>query len=160
MWRTPSHVFSYLLSLTTAQFCRFQMRSSFRYEDMMYLVFQDYQIIKSKFSYCLLIWMFWSRKSKNLIKMVHGRSLRIVANDKLSDFKTLFWNINEIKIHQKNLQILTMEVYKIINGNEKNYVIINERHYVTDSIAEKTDCFVLHLPPYHWIFNASKIVLN
>ena len=81
--------------------------------------------------------------------MVHGRSLRIVVNDKLSDFKTLFSNINEIKIHQKNLQILTMEVYKLIDGNEKNYVIINERHYVTDSIAEKTDCFVLHLPPYH-----------
>ena len=63
--------------------------------------------------------MFCSRKSKNLIKLVHGRSLRIVVNDKLSDFKTLFSDSDKIKIHQKNLQILTMEVYKIIKGNEK-----------------------------------------
>ena len=45
---------------------------------------------------------------------VHERSHSIVANDKHSLFKTLLSNNDEIKIHQRNLQTLMAEVYKII----------------------------------------------
>ena len=51
------------------------------------ILFQS--MIKSQFSYCPLIWMFCSRKSKNLINKIHERSLRIVTNDKKSNFEDL-----------------------------------------------------------------------
>ena len=46
-------------------------------------------MIISQFNYCLLIWMFSSRKSNNLINKVHERSLRIVSGDNHSSFKSL-----------------------------------------------------------------------
>lgn len=118
MWRMPSHVFSYLLSLTTAQFCRFQMRSSFRYEDMMYLVFQDYQIIKSKFSYCLLIWMFWSRKSNHLINKLQKNYLRIISENRKSNFEMVLENRKNSQFTKELLKYTLMgKADKILIGN-------------------------------------------
>ena len=71
-------------------------------------------MIKSQLSYCPIIWMFSSRQSNNLISKVHERSLRFITNDENSSFKTLFQNINDITVHQRHLQILMTEVYKIV----------------------------------------------
>ena len=49
------------------------------------ILFQS--MIKSQFSYCPLIWMFCSRKSNNFINKIRERSLRIVTNDKNSNFE-------------------------------------------------------------------------
>ena len=74
------------------------------------------EMIRSPFNYCPLIWMFSSRKAKNLINKVHERSLRIVSGDNHSSFKRLLSKRQEITIHQRNLQVLMTETYKIING--------------------------------------------
>ena len=73
-------------------------------------------MIKSQFSYCPLIWMFSSRKSNNLINRIHERSIRIVSSDNESNFENLLEKNKEITIHQRNLQILMIEVFKKING--------------------------------------------
>ena len=44
-------------------------------------------MIKYRFSYCPLIWMPSSGKSNNLINKLHEGSLRIISNDKESDFQ-------------------------------------------------------------------------
>ena len=69
-----------------------------------------------QFSYCLLIWMFSSRKSNNLINKIYEGSFRIITVDKESDFQTLLENRNQRTIHQRNLPALMIEVYKIIEG--------------------------------------------
>ena len=46
------------------------------------ILFQS--MIKLQFSYCPLIWMFFSRKSNNYMNKIYERSLRIVTNDKNS----------------------------------------------------------------------------
>ena len=71
-------------------------------------------MINSQFSYCPIIWMFSSQRSNNLINKVHERSLRLITNDENSSFETLLQNMNDITVHQRNLQILMTEVYKII----------------------------------------------
>ena len=73
-------------------------------------------MIKSQFGYCPIIWMFSSRRSNNLISKVQERSLRLITNDENSSFETLLQNINDITVHQRNLQILMTEVYKIVKG--------------------------------------------
>ena len=90
-------------------------------------------MIKSQFSYCPIIWMFSSRRSNNLINKVHERSLRLITNNENSSFETLLQNINDITVHQRNLQILMTEFYKIIKGEApaimKNLFIFRENIY-------------------------------
>ena len=59
--------------------------------------------------------MFCPRRSSNLIKKVQERALCITCNDQLTDLKSLLSNHNGITIHQRNLQVLMTEIYKIIN---------------------------------------------
>ena len=43
--------------------------------------------ISLQFGYCPLVWMFHFRELNNRINRIHGRSLRIVYNDKQSTFE-------------------------------------------------------------------------
>ena len=45
-------------------------------------------IIKSQFSYCLLIRMFCSCSLNNLINRIYKRALRLIHNDHVSSFRT------------------------------------------------------------------------
>ena len=68
-------------------------------------------MVKSQFSYCPLIWMFCSRIANNLISKIQ----ELITNDETSTFEHLLQANNEIT-HQKNLQVLMVEAFKIING--------------------------------------------
>ena len=70
-------------------------------------------MIKSQFNYCPLVWMFCSRKSNNLINKVQERALRLITNDYQSSFNILLDKFNEFSVHQRNLQTLMIELYKI-----------------------------------------------
>ena len=72
-------------------------------------------MVKSQLNYCPLVWMFCPRRSNNLINKVQERALRITYNDQLTNVKSLLLNHIEITIHQRNLQVLMTEIYKIIN---------------------------------------------
>ena len=71
--------------------------------------------IVSQFNYCPLIWMYCKRKSNNLINRIHERALRIAYNDYISDFNSLLRKDNTVTIHQRNIQVLTTEIYKTLN---------------------------------------------
>ena len=60
--------------------------------------------------------MFSSRKSKNLINKIRDWSLRIISDDKESDLQALLEKPNQLTIHQRNLQVLMIEVYKTLNS--------------------------------------------
>ena len=55
-------------------------------------------MVNSQLNYCPLVWMFCSRGSNNLINKVQERTLRIIYNGQLTDFKSLLLNHNEITI--------------------------------------------------------------
>ena len=60
--------------------------------------------------------MFCSRQLNNLINKVLERSLRLKHRDETRDFQQILREQNEITIHQRNLQVLMTEVYKIVNS--------------------------------------------
>ena len=68
--------------------------------------------ITSQFGYCPLVWMFHSRAINNRINKLHERSLRIVYKDRNSTFEDLLEKDNSVTIHQRNLQMLLLEMYK------------------------------------------------
>ena len=72
--------------------------------------------VESQFSYCPLVWMFHSRNLNNRINRLHERALRISYRDTISSFEELLLNDNSFTIHEKNLQRLAIEMYKVKNN--------------------------------------------
>jgi len=72
--------------------------------------------INSQFGYCPLVWMNHSRKLNNKINKIHERALRIVYDDANSSFKELLTKDNSVTIHDRNLQVLVTEMFKIKKG--------------------------------------------
>ena len=69
----------------------------------------------AQFNYCPLIWMCHSRENNNKINRLHERCLRIVYNDYISPFEDLLKIDGSISMHNKNLQSLAIEMFKIVN---------------------------------------------
>ena len=72
-------------------------------------------IIKSQFAYCPLVWMFCFRQSNNFINKIHERALKLIYQDNCN-FQVLLEKQHDFSTHQRNLQFLMTEVYKIVNG--------------------------------------------
>ena len=70
---------------------------------------------RSQFNYCPLIWMCHSRTNNRKINRLHERCLRIIYG-KQSSFIKLLEKDNFVSIHQRNLQILAIEMFKVSNG--------------------------------------------
>ena len=69
----------------------------------------------SQFSYFPLVWMFHSRKLNHRIYEIHERALRSVCNDHQCTFEELLEKDNSFTIHERNLQELAIEMFKVNN---------------------------------------------
>ena len=68
----------------------------------------------SQLSYCPLAWTFHSRTINNKINTLHEKALTLVYTSKPNlSFNDLLKDDKSVKIHQKNLQILATEIYKV-----------------------------------------------
>ena len=88
--------------------------SIFKDSKKMKLMIQN-TFVLSHFNYCPLIWMFNGRNIDKKINKIQERALRITYKDNTSQFKELLEKDNSVSIHQKNLQLLMIEVYKTKN---------------------------------------------
>ena len=102
---------------------------------------------KSQFSYCPLVWMCHSRANNSKINRLHERCLRIIYSDKQSPFEALLEKDGSVSIHNRNIQILATEMFKIKNDlspeimielfeqrNEHHYNLRNNVHFITPQI--------------------------
>ena len=56
--------------------------------------------------------MFHDRAANSRINKIHERALRIVYRDTESSFDELLAKHNSVSVHQRNLQLLMIEIYK------------------------------------------------
>ena len=70
---------------------------------------------KSQFSYGPLVWMCHSRGNNGKINRLHEHCLRIIYSNKQLSFETLLEKDGSVSVHNRNLQILATEMYKIEN---------------------------------------------
>ena len=100
---------------------------------------------ESQFSYCPLVWMFCSRTLNNRINKLHERALRIVYRDDISTFKQLLNEDKSVTVHDRNIQLLAIEMYKVKNNispcSLSDFVSIkelnNEMRQISDSERNK-----------------------
>ena len=85
--------------------------SKFLCEEKLRLIMKTF--VESQFNYCPLIWMFHSRKLNTKINKLHERALRIVYKDENLTFQQLLEKDNSFTIHERNLQKLAIEMYKV-----------------------------------------------
>ena len=72
--------------------------------------------ILSQFSYYPLIWMYHSRKMNNQVSKLHECPLRLVYNNKNPSFRELLEKDNSVTIHERNIQVLLTEIFKVKSG--------------------------------------------
>ena len=70
----------------------------------------------SQFNYCPLIWMFHIRQLNNRINKIQEGALRLVYKDKKLTFDDILKLDNSVTLHQRNLQILATEIFKVKNS--------------------------------------------
>ena len=70
----------------------------------------------SNFSYCPLIWLFYTKGANYEINRTHKRALRVLYEDYESTFEELLDRDEANTTHKKNLQILIVEVCKTIKS--------------------------------------------
>ena len=119
-----------------------------------------------------MIWMYCQWKSNNLINKIHERTLliRIAYDDYVSDFGFLLEKDDSVTIHQRNIQVLTLEIYKtqknlnptFMNDDDINprgiskhgYVKVNffsgatseaMKDYINPTIRLKPDAVLIHV---------------
>ena len=87
----------------------------------------------SEFDYCPLVWMFHSRKLNSRVNKLHERALRIVYQDYASSFTELLEKDNSTTIHNRNIQLLATELFKVKNGLSPPFMnkifVENAQHY-------------------------------
>ena len=78
--------------------------------------------VTSQFQYCPLVWMFHRRKMNSKINGLHGRALQIAYKDYNSTFIALLEKDKSVTIHQKNLQLLMIEMFKTANNSKPSFM--------------------------------------
>ena len=69
-------------------------------------------VLLSHFIHCSVVWMLHDRKIDNKTKKIQEPLPRISYRDNASHFNELLEKDNTLSIHQKELQVLTIEIYK------------------------------------------------
>ena len=72
--------------------------------------------IESLFNYCPLVWMCHNRTLNKKINKLHERALRLVYKDKNLSFQQLLDKDKSFSVHERNLQKLALEMYKVKHG--------------------------------------------
>ena len=89
--------------------------------------------ITFQFNHCPLIWMFHNRQLNTRIDKIQERALKLVYKDSKLTFDDPLKLDNSVTIHQRNLQILATEIFKVKNSLAPEIMTevfeIKEPHY-------------------------------
>ena len=114
--------------------------------------------------------MFHSRSLNNRIDKTHEKALRLVYNDSYSSFVELLEKDSSFTIHERNIQTLSIELYKVVNNispeimhfvfplkNELRYP--NENIFITNNVKTVTwgAESLRHIGPKIWQMIPDKI---
>ena len=90
------------------------------YTDLVKLKLLMDAFIKSQFNYCPLVWMFHDRTINSNVNKIRERALQILCKD---SGNYLVNNVNNsVTTHQRNLQLLTIEILETKNDLKSTFM--------------------------------------
>ena len=96
---------------------------------------------ESQFSYSPLVWMFHSRQVNSKVNSLHYRALRMVYLEETSSFEELLTKDGSVTIHHRNLQVLAVEMFKVIKGiapTFMNGIFSRNENAFVDNVSSNT----------------------
>ena len=87
---------------------------------------------KSQFNYCPLVWMCCNRSLNTKMNRLHEQCIRIVNNDKKTNFNELLAKDDSASIHHQNLQKFAVEMFDFSRGLSPE--IVNELFQLREPI--------------------------
>ena len=108
--------------------------------------------VESQFSYCPLVWMFHNRKINTKINHLHERALRLVYTDDMSTFEELLKRDGAFTIHQRNIQCLAIEMFKVKNRMGPTLLgdIFIVREYYGPTLRTNSDFIIPNINSVHF----------
>ena len=79
-------------------------------------------MIESQFAYCSFIWMFCSKTDMQRVEKVQYNTLQVVYNSHMATYNELLALDNKLKIHQRHLQFLAIEIHKSKNKINPRFI--------------------------------------
>ena len=108
--------------------------------------------VESQFAYCPLVWMFHNRTVNSKINRLHERSLRLLYKDDVSTFEELLQKAGTFTIHQRNIQSLAIEMFKVKDNSAPILLneIFKERKYNGPRLRILPDFITPHINSVHF----------
>ena len=113
--------------------------------------------VENQFAYCPLVWMFHNRNVNSKINNLHERALKLMYNDDVS-FMELLERAGEYTIHQRNIQFLAIEMFKVKNDTGPILLkdIFIERDYNALNLRKVPDFMTPKVNTVHYGENSLK----
>ena len=108
------------------------------------LVFQSF--IMSNFTYCPLVWHFCGKLNNTKIEKIQERAIRIVCNDRSSEYTDLIEKLNTCTMLQSRLRNILVEVYKSLIPEPSNPIYIRDFINLKSVSYNMRDCSLLDQP--------------
>ena len=115
-------------------------------------------VFKAQFNYFPIIWMFHSCSLNNKINSLHEQCLRIIYNNKHSNFEELLNKDNCFSIHYSNVDEFATELYKV--ARDMSPKIMSEVFKLRETASynlRHTSQF--STDPIHSIYNRTELAL-
>ena len=96
---------------------------------------------ESQFSYSPLVSMFHSRQINSKVNSLHYRALHMVYLEETSSFEKLLTKNGFVTIHHRNLQVLAVEMFKVIKGiapTFMNEIFSRNENAFADNVSSNT----------------------
>ena len=99
--------------------------------------------VQSQFSYAPLVWMLCGKMSNKKINKVHYKFLKMLYDDTTSTYNQLLIKYNEFTVHQRNIQKLMIEMYKVKNELGPSLLgdIFNKANYKGPTLRSGKDSY-------------------
>ena len=83
--------------------------------------------IYSNFNFCLLVWMFWHKKSLNKIESLQKRAPRFLLNDYENSQEQLLEKSGKFNMNLRRIRFLCIEIYNILNNDFMKENVWNDK---------------------------------
>ena len=109
-----------------------------------------------QFSYCPPVWTCYSRTINNKTNQLNERFLSVIYNDRISSFREPLERDWSVPIHNKNLQILATQIFKVYKyiaaWKVSKYGVFSDPYFPV--FSSNTGKYGPEKPPYLDTFHA------